>query len=1705
MKRTTLALLVLLLAAFPLLAQQGDGLEKGFAADKVYDFGGIDSINTFNGNLAVNIPLGPAYPVNGGFEYGLTLAYNSKVWDYEGFDGQLRAIPSRRSNAGMGWLLSLGRLIPPSNPTNEVNQWVYESPDANEHIFFDKLHKDDAATSFALPVTAVRYTRDGSYLRLLERNDGTTLLEFPDGRIHTFSTSTGVLQKIQDRTSNSATITYLASPAGTPCPAGGTNVWQITDSKSARTNYVCFKALSTPESLYTGIVDRVILAAPASATGGAQNVTYTFNHTLMSIMRGCHHQIATDPLFIDNVPMLTSVTQPDGSSFSFTYNPSDAGISECWRGTLKMMTLPTGGNIAYTDRNYLVPNDECGRQTFNTRLVGVATKTMSGPRVQAGTWTYSSALSTPAGQVVCSNGSIITNVPPPAEEMTVTVKDPLNHVTEHYYSVWPGVPGFPSPNGFSEYEYGLPLTRKQSTASVVTPGATAYLSRRVYSAAGYAASPRQPLRSTYVVYERDATTCGGPTHTCNNANARSKREIVVYHDDADRKGETYRDAFDGFGHYRRTIEGGTFAGAASESYTAFNVRDANVNPTTGISTADYLPGDVTFTPPAASTPWVLENSSSSSVTEGTVKLTTQTCYDAGNGLLRAIRNVAANAPGGQTTNVVTVYRFDANGNATSETSFGAIDGNAPVQPLCAIADLATLPSPNVRVDHTYQWGVRATSRTAGATFFSLDRTIDRYTGVPRSSRDTAGLATSFTYDSLFRMSVIGPPGLAATSFTHNASSGTTTSTFVPARVRASSTATGLGTKQSEYQYDALGRLWREKTFMPDSTWSVRETLFDAAGNVASRSEQQKLLVVTTEYDFVPTKKTTFTGYDPFGRAGTVSGPDGKSVTFQFKGDSEKKRIESVAGTAGEVSVTTTETYDRHGRLFSVTQGAGTPAAHTTSYQYDPASRLVRVEMPGAAGTQVRTFTYDYRGFLTQERHPEHGTTGNGVTDYLNYNVNGKPHRKRTGPTFGAFDLAYEYDVTGRVTLISLVSSAEPLKQFAYDDPSGLSFPHCAGNRCNGKLAAAARYNYSTDLGTVAVTESYQYDAATGLLSRRDTAVGSGTSFTGESFNVSQTYNAFGDVLQKYYPCRTGPADCNTADPARPIVGHGYTNGFLTSVGTWASSITYAPNAMIDTVTHGSGTSAVREKWVGDSSGLARPCGIYLYGPGVTLTADATANCGQRLTGSGAQWTSGMYSYDGAGNVKQIGNDTYAYDAFGRLTNWTVSGVAGTRAYDTWGNVTGAALTVNGTTNRYTQMTYDAGGNVTNDGTRTYAYDSMSMATAANAGGRAFRFVYTPSDERVAAVERINVGGVMRNKTTWTLRGMNNELQRVFVSDATSGTTIWSWKENTFWRGSSLLADETPSGLRHYGLDHLGSPRLITTAAGALAGTQSFAPFGSGGTSNGGALQFTGQERDSANLAGGSVILPDYFHARYYDTGTGRFLSVDRLLGSAAAPQSWNRYAYALNNPLAIFDPNGLKGVYVFNLFTDGDLDQGMKTEVQQQLRDASVQYFEYNANIVDQVTELSMDPTNDIILVGHTTRMAGSKWNNPYDFSLGGSNELIASGVAANVNSQSFSVIGCNSAGLSCSLPQNALDVPGVEMERHDGANILLKYAAELALRLKKKQSLEHAARNARHTVSKFKWKRGTGPLKSSRIRKGRKRKDPFKGTGFVSADNVRH
>src|ERR1700681_857487 len=374
--------------------------------------------------------------------------------------------------------------------------------------------------------------------------------------------------------------------------------------------------------------------------------------------------------------------------------------------------------------------------------------------------------------------------------------------------------------------------------------------------------------------------------------------------------------------------------------------------------------------------------------------------------------------------------------------------------------------------------------------------------------------------------------------------------------------------------------------MPDGSTSKRQTSYDGAGNKSTVSE-----VMTGN----PTNVTTFSGYDPFGRPGTITPPDGAAhnVTMTYHGVRQVDRTVKVGIVLGSESpATTTEIYDRQGRLFSVTEPSGSGGAQvTTTYGYDVGSRLSSVSTPG----QSRSFSYDRAGFQQSETHPEKGANGNGTVSYWAYDSRGHLLHNTDGPN----DLAFVYDPAERLLQVHEASGLRrPLKSFTYAPSNGTN------DLRQGKLWQASRYNYYT-LGessfTARIDETYVYGGRDGRVSTRTTA-----SSTGESFTQSFSYNALGLTDTLTYPSCTHAACTQTPAPAR-TVQNTYSQGLLTGVsanGITYGTISYYPNLMVSQVVHGNGVTDTQGN---DPFSMRRPSS-------------------EGAAGSWTSWSSGAYTY-----------------------------------------------------------------------------------------------------------------------------------------------------------------------------------------------------------------------------------------------------------------------------------------------------------------------------------------------------------------------------------------------------------------------------------------------------------------------------------------------
>ncbi len=275
------------------------------------------------------------------------------------------------------------------------------------------------------------------------------------------------------------------------------------------------------------------------------------------------------------------------------------------------------------------------------------------------------------------------------------------------------------------------------------------------------------------------------------------------------------------------------------------------------------------------------------------------------------------------------------------------------------------------------------------------------------------------------------------------------------------------------------------------------------------------------------------------------------------------------------------------------------------------------------------------------------------------------------------------------------------------------------------------------------------------------------------------------------------------------------------------------------------------------------------------------DCG--ATGARRPWKLATL-YDGPAGGGTQKQQSYTFDAFGNLTN-----IAGT---------IGRATPTSAQTNRLngTGTVYDAAGNLTNWNGAVYQYDAFNQMIHMTSGTEDWVYLYTADDERLWSYN------VAKNTSRWALRDLGGKVLREYQNDGGR----WSAGTDYIYRDGLLLVAETPAGRRHFHLDHLGTPRLITRASGYPAGYHVYYPFGEEATAfnqDTERMKFTGHERDLASPAGAEDDL-DYMHARHCSPVTGRFLSVDAVDGDPGFPQSWNRYAYTRNNPLTAVDSDG---------------------------------------------------------------------------------------------------------------------------------------------------------------------------------------------------------
>jgi RHS repeat-associated protein len=279
--------------------------------------------------------------------------------------------------------------------------------------------------------------------------------------------------------------------------------------------------------------------------------------------------------------------------------------------------------------------------------------------------------------------------------------------------------------------------------------------------------------------------------------------------------------------------------------------------------------------------------------------------------------------------------------------------------------------------------------------------------------------------------------------------------------------------------------------------------------------------------------------------------------------------------------------------------------------------------------------------------------------------------------------------------------------------------------------------------------------------------------------------------------------------------------------------------------------------------------------------------------------------------------TYQYDELNRLIsavtadNPSVPQWGQSFTYDGFGNLTDKSVTkgsaplwhglVDPATNRASGHVYDANGNAGVSGL-LYTYDIENRLTFQVAWAQSteygYGYGYNPDNRRVYKTTSTydpGTGGftiVNEEITFWGATGQRMGTYSLIVNPGGGGyapSLTLRWMSERAYFGGRMIwrSDGTPQAVYSNRLGSIGK----------------YFPYGEERPSAtvGNAEKFATYYRESATGL-------DYAMNRYYDSGTGRFLTTDPSGLNAVdlrTPTSWNMYAYVNADPVNFNDPTGL--------------------------------------------------------------------------------------------------------------------------------------------------------------------------------------------------------
>lgn len=658
------------------------------------------------------------------------------------------------------------------------------------------------------------------------------------------------------------------------------------------------------------------------------------------------------------------------------------------------------------------------------------------------------------------------------------------------------------------------------------------------------------------------------------------------------------------------------------------------------------------------------------------------------------------------------------------------------------------------------------------------------------------------------------------------------------RVTRTTDANAASTQTS---YDVFGRPTRHER--SDGAWST--TSYIAFGNANAQYVRQ------ATSDGTPDGLITDAYQDGLGRRYKTVREGGATQDVVYSDTSARPWKVSGWHSGAEPIFYTTYLYDGAGRQIRQTHGDGSSASvsygvgfstlvdelnHRKTVDVDAYGRTVRVVRAAAAGTSTMEYRYDALGNIIESRDSA-ANLSTASFDSLGRRTSG------CDPDSGC--LTMRYDAAGN--LLERTDAKNQTTRFSYD----------ALNRILTKT-----YPDTTQI-------RWTYDAP-----GHGSGVGRLTSVTDLEGSESISYFPSGKVSASTRCirglCKTtrwtyDPADRvrTTTYPDLEVVTNNYdARGDLVSIPGYLSAATYNGSGQVLTSSYPNGVSE-----------------SFVYSPSRHWLSSA------RVERGATQLYQAEYGYDAAANVTRWSSAldptldfTYRYDEMNRLISVT-GARSETFSYDPIGNMTaqsgvpytyGSPAHVHAVTRVGAASTYayDANGNMSSSLGRPLAWDFDDRLKT----GQGASFGYDYAGDRVSKV--VGTAQTRYFGKIYEISPAGTETKYVYA-------------------GARRIAKKEGAAKLWYHQDHLGSVRLVSSAAGSPLNRYAYGAFGKVAS----ARVATSNTYEFADARLDLETGLNYIGGRYYDSGLARFISAGGEPATVEDPQSFNRYSYSRNNPL----------------------------------------------------------------------------------------------------------------------------------------------------------------------------------------------------------------